>query len=528
MSFYEEIIELILSKKIQTKGELHKTKIKLCKKYHINAIPPDSEILAYLSDDSAGYKDAHSLLRKKPMRTISGVAVVAVMTSPEKCPHGKCIPCPGGPENNTPQSYTGYEPAAMRGSLNNFDPYLQTKSRLKQLEAIGHSTDKVDFIIMGGTFTSRLVEYQQRFVKRCYDALNRDVSQDLESAKKKNETASSRCIGLTVETRPDWFCLQHVDNALYLGATRVEFGVQSVYDDVLYNMGRGHTVTDTIAATRIAKDSGFKICYHIMPGLPGSDEKKDMKSFRAIFEDNRFKPDMIKIYPTLIIKGTKLYDIWKSGEYESLTTEKASKLIAKMKEYVPEWVRIQRIQRDVPAQMISSGVKKSNLRQYVEQEMQEHGTACRCIRCREIGLKSLKKTIDLNDLIIAYSQHKYKASDGYEIFLSLEDKTQDVLIGYLRLREIILPHRYELQKESCMIIRELKILGRELSIGKRTGEALQHRGYGKELIVEAERICFEEFDKKRLFVLSGVGVKQYYRALGFLDDGIYLSKSLKC
>ena len=528
MSFYKEIIDLLLSKKIRTKEELHKAKIKLCKKYGIDNIPPDSEILACLSDDSAGYKDAYSILRKKPMRTISGVAVVAVMTSPEKCPHGRCVPCPGGPENNTPQSYTGYEPAAMRGSLNNFDPYLQTKSRLDQLKAIGHSTDKVDFIIMGGTFTSRLFEYQQYFVKRCYDALNKGESQNLEAAKKKNETASSRCIGLTVETRPDWFCLQHVDHALYLGATRVELGVQSVYDDVLYNMNRGHTVTDTIAATRIARESGFKVCYHIMPGLAGSDEKKDIKSFRVMFEDNRFKPDMIKIYPALVIKGTKLYDLWKSGEYEALTTEKATKIIAKMKEYVPEWVRIQRIQRDVPAPMISSGVKKSNLRQFVKQEMQEHGKACRCIRCREIGLKSLKKTIDLNDLKIAYSQHKYKASDGYEIFLSLEDKTQDVLIGYLRLREIVLPHRYELQKESCMIIRELKILGRELSIGEKTSKALQHRGHGKRLMQEAERICLEEFDKKKLFVLSGVGVKKYYRTLGYSDDGLYLSKSLNC
>ena len=528
MSFYEEIIELILSKKIQTKEEIHKAKIKLCKKYHIDIIPPDSEILSHLSADSENFEIACSLLRKKPMRTISGVAVVAVMTSPEECPHGRCIPCPGGPENNTPQSYTGYEPAAMRGAIHNFDPYLQTKSRLEQLEAIGHLTDKVDFIIMGGTFTSRLLEYQQWFVKRCYDALNRGNSQNLEQAKKKNETAQSRCIGLTVETRPDWFSLQHVDNALHLGATRVELGVQSTYDDVLYNMNRGHTVTDTINATRIAKDSGLKICYHIMPGLPGSDEKKDIMSFRTIFEDDRFKPDMIKIYPTLIIKGTKLYDIWKSGEYKPLTTEKASKLIAKMKEYVPEWVRIQRIQRDVPAQMISSGVKKSNLRQYVEKEMIGHGKTCRCIRCREIGHKSLKKKIDFSDMSITCTRHQYTASNGCEIFLSLEDKTRDVLIGYLRLRGIVLPHRYELQKEPCMIIRELKILGRELSLGERTSESLQHRGYGKELIREAERICFEEFDKKRLFVLSGVGVKRYYRVLGFIDDGIYLSKSLKC
>ena len=236
---------------------------------------------------------------------------------------------------------------------------------------------------------------------------------------------------------------------------------------------------------------------------------------------------MIKIYPTLVIKGTKLYDMWKSGDYKSLNTEKASKLIAHMKEHIPEWVRIQRIQRDVPAPVIISGVKKSNLRQFVRKELNDHGKTCRCVRCREIGHKSLEKKIDFNALDIVFTRRHYKACDGIEVFLSLEDKTQDVIVGYLRLRDVVLPHRYELKREPCMIIRELKVLGRELSIGKRTNEALQHRGYGKELVEEAERICSEEFNKKRLFVLSGVGVKEYYRKLGFSDDGVYLNKHLK-
>ena len=460
------------------------------------------------------------------MRTISGVAIVAVMTSPEACPHGKCIPCPGGPENNTPQSYTGYEPAAMRAILNDFDPFLQTKSRLDQLRAIGHSVDKIDLILMGGTFTSRNPDYQQWFVKRCFDALNRGESTTLKTAQKNNETAKSRCIGLTIETRPDWFRLQHADNTLHLGATRVELGIQTVFDDILYGMNRGHTVMDSVYATQIAKDSGFKVCYHVMPGLPGSDEKKDLESFRIIFEDLRFKPDMIKIYPTLTIKGTELYDMWKSGKYTSLTTKKATKLIAQMKEYIPEWVRIQRIQRDVPAQKISSGVTKGNLRQLVEQEMKNHGKACRCIRCREIGHISLKESINLNNEDVVFSLHQYEASNGIEIFISLEDKIQDVIIGYLRLRDITNTHRCELRKKPCMIIRELKVLGRELSIGQKTDKGLQHRGYGKELVGEAERICSEDFDKKKLFVLSGVGVREYYRRLDFSDDGTYLSKCL--
>lgn len=527
MPFHQDIIELILNKKIQSKDELHKAKVILCKKYHLQTIPRDSEILAKLPTDRFENAATYSLLRKKSTRTLSGVSIIAAMTSPETCPHGKCIPCPGGPESNTPQSYTGHEPAAMRACCNNFDPYLQVRSRIEQLHAIGHVTDKVDLIIMGGTFTARLPNYQEWFVKRCYDALNTRRSTTVEHAKKKNETAPSRCIGLTVETRPDWFWLQHADHALSLGATRVELGVQTIYDEILSTIQRGHTVSDSIAATRIAKDSGFKVCYHMMPGLPGSTEKKDLEAFRAIFTDERFKPDMIKIYPTLIIKGTKLYDLWKQGKYDPLSTEHASHLIARIKKDVPVWVRIQRIQRDIPAHQISAGITKSNLRQYVEKEMQEHKMSCRCIRCREIGHIPLEKSKTLTDSSLSYVHRSYRASNGEEFFISLEDITQDIIIGYVRLRDVVTPHRPELQEDSCMIIRELKVLGREASLGKRTSEAYQHRGYGKQLLSEAERICFERFGKKRLFVLSGVGVKPYYRKLGFSDDGVYLSKRVK-
>jgi elongator complex protein 3 len=524
MPFHQDIIEQILSKKIQSKDELHKVKILLCKKYNLRTIPRDSEILAKLPTDQLENGVAHSLLRKKSTRTLSGVAVIAAMTSPETCPHGRCVPCPGGPERNTPQSYTGYEPAAMRACCNNFDPYLQVRSRVEQLHAIGHVTDKVDLIIMGGTFTARIPEYQQWFVKRCYDALNDQRSNSVGHAKKKNEIAPSRCIGLTVETRPDWFRLQQVDQALDLGATRVELGVQTIDDEVLFQIKRGHTVSDSIAATRIAKDAGLKVCYHMMPGLPGSTEKEDLNSFQMIFTDERFKPDMIKIYPTLIIKGTPLYDLWKDGKYDPLTTEQASHLIATIKKDVPEWVRIQRIQRDIPAQEICTGIKKSNLRQYVEAEMQKHHTSCRCIRCREIGHVSSEKTKNITDRSLHCVHRRYQASNGAEFFISLEDSAQDVLVGYARLRDIVTPHRSELQTEPCMIIRELKVLGREASLGKRTSESYQHRGFGKKLLSEAERICSEQFGKKRLYVLSGIGVKPYYRKLGFTDDGIYLSK----
>ncbi len=528
MDFYSDIINLILLGEIHNKIELHKTKILLCRKYGISGIPADSEILAKIPQDfSDDEKEiALSLLRKKATRSISGVAIIAVMTSPEECPHGLCIPCPGGPNYGTPQSYTGHEPAAMRASLNNFDPYSQTRNRLKQLKAIGHPIDKIDFIIMGGTFTARNPFYQERFIRRCYDGLNGKKSKSLNEAKKLNEKASSRCIGLTVETRPDWFRLRHADMALYWGATRVELGIQTVFDNILNLIDRGHTVIDSINATRIAKDCGFKICYHMMPNLPLSDFNSDIESFEIIFNDSRFKPDMIKIYPTLTIKGTKLFDMWKKGDYKPFETKEAAKLIAEIKTFVPEWVRIQRIQRDIPSQFIDAGVKNSNLRQFVEKELEKNNSKCRCIRCREIGHKTIKQNIVVNEKDIGITNIFYKASDSEEIFISLVDKKNDALIGYLRLRDIINSHRSELLKKPCMIIRELKIVGQELALGKKSKKSLQHKGYGKELLDEAEKICIEEFNKKNLFVLSGVGVKPYYRRFGFKDEGFYLLKTL--
>jgi len=528
MDFYSEMIDGILSQNIQSKQELHKLKRKLCKKYKISHVPPNSAIIANIPKEiEIEEKELLiSILQKKPMRTISGVAIVAVMTSPEECPHGTCIPCPGGPELNTPQSYTGHEPATMRAIINDFDPFYQTKSRIDQLKAIGHPVDKIDLILMGGTFTSRFPSYQEWFVKRCFDALNGKNSDTLSDSHKKNETAKSRCIGLTVETRPDWFRLQHADNVLNLGATRVELGIQTVYDDILFEMKRGHTVLDSIDATRIAKNCGIKICYHMMPGLPGSDGKRDIETFNIIFEDTNFKPDMIKIYPTLTVNGTCLYELWKNGKYKPLCSKEATRIIAEVKKNIPEWVRIQRIQRDIPAPLIEKGVDKSNLRQIVELEMKLHGDLCRCIRCREIGHKSLNENIEecIDDIELECTY--YTASGGEEIFISLVNRKYDALVGYLRLRDIIQSHRIELNQNPCMIIRELKVLGKELSIGKKTRDGWQHKGLGQELLKEAERICIEEFDKLRLFVLSGIGVKEYYRNSGYKNNGLYLEKIL--
>jgi len=529
MTFYDDVLTTILQQHITSKREVHQLKIRLCKLYHMKHIPSNADVIEHISDKYSvqDQKKLLYILQRKPMRTISGVAVVAIMTSPARCPHGCCTPCPGGIETHSPQSYTGHEPAAMRGDMHHYDPFQQVQARLHQLKSIGHSIDKIDMIIMGGTFTSRLPWYREWFIKRCYDALNQSDALSLQHAKQINETADHRCIGLTVETRPDWLRLQQLDDILFYGATRVELGVQTVDDTKLYSINRGHTVTDTIDTTRIAKDAGLKVCYHIMPGLPNSTPNSDVNTIKTLFQNPDFQPDMLKIYPTLVIKNTPLYDEWKTGNFQPLTTENATDIISKMIQYIPEYVRIQRIQRDIPAQYIDAGVKKSNLRQLVEKDISNKKWINHEIRSREIGHTIHKHNFnDLNDSI-KLQKTTYAASKGKEIFLSLCINTPDLLIGYLRLRLCWNPYRHELNQHPCMIIRELKILGKEIPLGENEKTAWQHQGFGKQLVLEAERISAEDYDAQSIAVLSGVGVKSYYRKyLGFKDNGVYLIKNL--
>lgn len=438
MTFFEDIIALLRTEQITTKNQLQQAKVRLCKKYRLTTIPQDSDILAALPDDLLDNDDLLQLLRLKSTRTLSGVAVTAVMTSPADCPHGRCLPCPGGPTTNTPQSYTGDEPAAMRAISCHCDPYQQTASRLKQLRTIGHDTDKIDFIIMGGTFTARSPWYQEWFVTRCYDAMNGIHSPTLAKAKQTNESAPARCIGLTIETRPDWLRLHHIHSILSYGATRVELGVQSTDDTLLTKMDRGHTVTDSITATRLAKDAGLKVCYHLMPGLPGSTPLTDKNMFRTVFTDDRFKPDMLKIYPTLVVDGA---DLARDPDFEPLTTQAAVRLLAAVKAEIPLWIRIQRIQRDIPIQRLHGGITKSNLRQLVAAELHHTGQTCHCIRCREIGHQPTDHPGPAATLRL--EEETYQASSGEERFISLTDSSQNVLYAYLRLRIISDPYRAE-------------------------------------------------------------------------------------
>jgi elongator complex protein 3 len=414
----------------------------------------------------------------------------------------------------------------LRGSQNNYDPYSQVKARIKQVEAIGHSVDKIELIIMGGTFPSTATEYQTNFVKRALDAITDLPSKTLKEAKKNAEKSLRRNVGITVETRPDWCKVPHVDKMLNMGVTRVEIGVQNPSDKIYKIVGRNHSVLDVKEATRIAKDAGLKIVYHLMPGMPGSTAQKDLQSFNKIFSNSDFRPDMIKIYPCLVIKGTKIHEWYLQGKYVPYSTEEAANLIAKIKQKIPSWVRIMRVQRDIPAGLIVAGVKKSNLRQIVQQKMQTNNAVCSCIRCREVGHRESIDKIKPSIEKISTITTKYLASEGQELFISIEDLKNRILIGYLRLR---LPsskaHRKEIASFSG-IVRELHIYGPLVPVGTHKTKAWQHKGFGSILLKEAERIAKDDYDLKKILVISALGTKQYYMRFGYKRDGVYVSKNL--
>lgn len=504
--FNRRMIRAVKDGTIRDRDELQRYKIKLCGELGLEDPPSNSDILADVAPEDRKLLDP--FLIKKPMRTASGVAVVAVMTSPHPCPHGKCSYCPGGVDS--PQSYTGKEPAARRAERNAFDPFNQVTDRIEQLTAIGHKTDKIDLIIMGGTFTSRDPEYQEWFVRRCFDAMNGTESATIEDAHRANETAEHRCVGLTVETRPDVFGDIQIEAAMRLGATRVELGVQILDDAVLSGVERGHGIEAVRASTKSCKDHGLKICYHIMPGLPGSSPENDLACFRRIFDDPDFRPDMLKFYPALVIAGTKLCDMWERGEYIPMDVETATELLSQMKAEVPEYVRIQRIQRDIPVPQITAGILKSNIRQLVQERMEATGRKCRCIRCREVGhtdavledeTKVLKKSL------------VYEASGGREHFISME--YGDSIIGYVRVR---------IDDSPAATVRELKVFGKVASIGE-DGEDWQHRGFGRELMADAEDIA-RSAGKERIRITSGVGVRGYYAMLGYSQEAPYMVKRI--
>jgi len=510
-----------------TREEANRLKIKTAAKYQLQEVPSNADLISLLTPKEE--RCLLPILRRKTTRTISGVTVIATMTKPYPCPQPEpCAYCPGGPTQGSPQSYTGHEPAAMRGAQNNFDPYLQVRSRIDQLSAIGHKVDKIELIIMGGTFSATPTEYQSWFIQRCLDAITGKKSQSLEEAKANAETSKTRNVGITVETRPDWAKQQHVDAMLDMGVTRVELGVQNPDDEIYRLVGRTHTVADVQEATRIAKDAGLKIVYHLMPGMPGSNPQKDIAAFKRVFTDPAFKPDMIKIYPCLCIAGTKAYEWFQNGTYQPYTTEQAAAFIAEVKKFIPPWVRIMRVQRDIPAGFILAGVKKSNLRQLAQEQLKAQGFKCQCIRCREVGHRLAVDHVKPNVEKVTVQSFTYDASEGKEVFISAEDKENDILLGYLRLRiPSAKAHRPEITAMPSAIVRELHVYGPLVPVGKHSAGAWQHKGFGADLLKEAERIVCEDYGVKKLLVISALGTRRYYMRFGYERDGVYVSKKLE-
>lgn len=637
-----EILDEAKRQNIKDLKKFNLIKLKVLSRLKYNKIPKNATIATLASEEDR--KTFKSILSMKPVRTISGVAPIALMTDPYPCPHtikgiGPCTYCPGGPGSyfgNVPQSYTGKEPSTRRAIRNHYDPYLGVFNRLEHYIAMGSVPEKCEVILQGGTFPFTPFIYQDYFVKYLLKAMNdfsrlfydedginkekfniffelpadiedksrtesvhkklffiknlelsnkktlgtinyllfninnKKISNDivrhwkefdanqiringkiiddgtnlnikamknviakvkernnssitLEQMQKENETAKIRCVGLTIETKSDYGKLIHGNLMLKLGCTRVEIGIQSIYDDVLEKTNRGNTVKDNIESIRILKDLGFKINAHYMPGLPYTTKQMDKKGLKELFVNQNYRPDMLKIYPCMVMPGTKLYDDWKNGKFTPLTTKESAELIAEIKKNIPEWCRITRIQRDIPTYVTSAGVDRTNLRQYVGDLCKEKGIKCRCIRCREAGFNIIKNNdIDINNLKIKVIE--YDASHGKEFFIEAEEPKADVLFGYCRLRFPSQFLRQEITKDSALI-RELHVYSLAIPIGKKSEESFQHRGIGKKLMQKAEEIALKN-NKNKMIVISGIGAKEYFKKIGYNYDGPYMSKVL--
>ena len=513
----ETLVEEIDEGEVENRKEVEKRKKELCSEHGLSAVPKNSDVLEFAPESS----DARSLLMTKPTRSISGVANVAIMARPAPC-GGGCIYCPKG--KDAPQSYTGKEPATRRAIRNQYNPGEQVEDRLGQYEKNGHSIDKSKLIIMGGTFPFQDPDYQVDFLRDAFNAMNSyggdPQGETLEEAKKINETAAVRNVGVTFETRPDIAETEHLDRILRMGGTRVEMGVQTVFDETHERTNRGHGTDRIVEATRRVKNAGFKTCYHLMLGLPGEDRQDDFEKFRTAFSDPRFQPDEVKIYPCEVIQGTELYRRYEEDEFDPISDEEAKlRLKRVLSEIIPRHVRVKRVMRDIPSTEVDAGPQMTNLRQQALQELWDEDKGSNDIRAREVGQK--RKYHGTEPESIEPVERSYSASGGEEHFLSFEDTDNDIVLGFLRLRLPEESFRNEIDANTG-IVRQIKVLGNAASIG---GDGdVQHQGLGKRLMERAEAKA-REAERDRLAVISGVGVREYYRKLGYELEGAYMVKS---
>lgn len=518
-------ISLVLSQLKQrpemSKQQLEELKRKYSAQAGLQSVVSNKKLITEIKKESGNPASLSRLLvqklRKSAGRSMSGISVIAVMLPPVSCPY-QCAYCPSS--SIAAKSYTGYEPAALRARQNDFDAFKQVSARLKQFEDNGHDPQKCELIVMGGTFNTLSIEFQKFFVKRAFDAFNQASSATLEEALRLNENSARRVVAMTIETRPDWAGEEQVRHLMEMGMTRIELGVQSLDDEVLVRVKRGHGVREVVEATQNCKDAFLKVGYHMMPGLFSTTEK-DVGMAKRLFEEPGFKPDMLKIYPTLVIPGTELHELWEKGNFQPYDEETAVEAIARIKQFVPEYCRIMRIDRDIPTPQIAAGVKKTNLRELVKRKCVELGINCRCIRCREVGLKQWKQNKKIDLTRAELKKLEYEASGGREVFIDFEIEEEDALVAFLRLR---IPSNFEENK--VMGVRELRVYGEQVPIGQPAIEsAAQHKSFGKKLMQEAEELARER-GAEELWVTSGVGVREYYRKRGYERKGVYMAKLL--
>ncbi len=529
------IIKRLLESKIKTPADLASFKRKISKKYKIPC-PSNIELLrAYHILVKKGIiqksEKTENILKTRPIRSLSGIVNVSVLTKPYPCP-GKCLYCPQ--ESGIPKSYLSGEPAVERAKTLNYDPFLQVKKRIETLKAGGHPTEKIELRIVGGTWSYYPKKYQTWFIKRCFDAANEklirkinttaSIFRQLLSAQKLNEKATHRIVSLSIETRPDFINKREIKHLRKLGVTMVELGVQTIYDDILKLNLREHTAKEIIKATKLLKDAGFKVLYQMMPNLLGSNPNKDLEMFETLFKNPDFQPDYLKIYPCILLKEAPLYKWWIKEKYKPYPEKTLIKLIKEIKKKIPYYVRIQRIARDIPSQRIVAGTKTSNLRQVIHQDMQKEDWKCKCIRCREV-----RKNYNPKEKIYLFREN-YNASAAREVFLSYENKNRTKLYSLLRLRISNLTLKESSPTFSVLteaaIIREIKTFGEMIPVGTKK-PAPQHQGLGKKLIKEAEKITKKEFGLNKIAVIAGIGAREYFKKLGYKLKNTYMVKKFK-
>ena len=454
-------------------------------------------------------------IRMKPVRTLSGVTTVTVLTKPYPCP-GKCIFCPT--DVRMPKSYLPDEPGARRGVEHNFDPFGQVASRLQSLQAVGHPVDKVELLILGGSWCAYRRDYHEWYIRRCFDALNGVESETLEQAQAFNETAASRNVGLVIETRPTDIKPTELAWLRKLGVTKVQMGAQSMDDRILELNQRGHSAADTHQAVALLRAAGFKVVLHWMPNLLGASLETDREDFARLWDD--LCPDEIKIYPTQLLANAELFNYWQRGEYIPYTTAELISLIADVKPTIPRYCRVNRVVRDIPSDNVVEGNKRTSLRIDVQQELLRRGTACQCIRCREVRNQAVEEgELQLEDLV-------YPAGGAEEHFLSYVTPN-DRLAGFLRLSlpGMDSPVTGLRDLTGAAIIREVHVFGQALAVGSEKNGAAQHTGLGTELLQHAETIAMEK-GFTRMAVISAVGTRLYYLERGYARGELYLVKRL--